>query len=196
MQCLVNTVDESELPSQAITVFAWSSKKCGCTLSWWKVIHFLLTNSRWFSLSAAFIWPTWEQFLLELTIWFSRSSFIIEDWLSSNSTIYTTSPSLDEDWPLVWLLLVHFACSMISSVPHYCIAYIFFIAHHDLFKNGTFLLHLSRELHLEIWSRRFFFPLMWNPNIKAINIPKLVQMILSAWFGYFEYVSHLLHGIM
>ena len=27
VQCLVNTVDESELPSQAVTVFAWSSKK-------------------------------------------------------------------------------------------------------------------------------------------------------------------------
>ena len=27
MQCLVNTVDESELPSQGVTVFAWSSKK-------------------------------------------------------------------------------------------------------------------------------------------------------------------------
>ena len=27
VQCLVNTADESELPSQAVTVFAWSSKK-------------------------------------------------------------------------------------------------------------------------------------------------------------------------
>ena len=27
MQRLVNTADESELPSQAVTVFAWSSKK-------------------------------------------------------------------------------------------------------------------------------------------------------------------------
>ena len=27
MQCLVNMVDESELPSQAAAVFAWSSKK-------------------------------------------------------------------------------------------------------------------------------------------------------------------------
>ena len=25
--CLVNTADESELPSQTVTVFAWSSKK-------------------------------------------------------------------------------------------------------------------------------------------------------------------------
>ena len=27
MQCLVNMADESELPSQAVTVFAWSSQK-------------------------------------------------------------------------------------------------------------------------------------------------------------------------
>ena len=27
VQCLVNTEDELELPSQAVTVFAWSSKK-------------------------------------------------------------------------------------------------------------------------------------------------------------------------
>ena len=27
MQYLVNTVDVSELPSEAVTVFAWSSKK-------------------------------------------------------------------------------------------------------------------------------------------------------------------------
>ena len=28
--------------------------------------------------------------------------------LPPNSTIYTTSPSLDEDWALVWLVMVHF----------------------------------------------------------------------------------------
>ena len=36
---------------------------------------------------------------------------------------------------------------------------------------------------------------MWNPNIKAINITKLVQMIFSAWFGYFEYVGYLPRGM-
>ena len=36
---------------------------------------------------------------------------------------------------------------------------------------------------------------MWNPNIKAINITKLVQIIFNAWFGYFEYVGYLPHGI-
>ena len=32
---------------------------------------------------------------------------------------------------------------------------------------------------------------MWNPNIKAIHITKLVQMIFNAWFGYSEYVGDL-----
>ena len=55
--CLVNMADESELPSQVVTPFAWSSKAtCGLVLSWCKIIHFLLTNSRHFSLSAVFSW--------------------------------------------------------------------------------------------------------------------------------------------
>ena len=40
--------------------------------------------------------------------------------LPSSPTICTTSPSLHEDWPLVWLVVVHFACPTISSIPHYC----------------------------------------------------------------------------
>ena len=30
-----------------------------------------------------------------------------------------------------------------------------------------------------------------NPNVKEMNIIKLVQMIFNAWFGYFEYASYL-----
>ena len=40
------------------------------------------------------------------------------------------------------------------------------------------------------------FSLMWNPNIKVINITKLVQMIFTTWFGYSEYVGYLPCGIM
>ena len=39
--------------------FAWSSKKCVILLSWWKVMHFLLINYRWFLSSTAFSWPSW-----------------------------------------------------------------------------------------------------------------------------------------
>ena len=59
--------DESELPSQAVTVLAWSSKK-HAVLHYPDgrlCMHLLLTNSGRFSSSAAFSWSNWEQYLLE-----------------------------------------------------------------------------------------------------------------------------------
>ena len=47
---------------------------CALLLTWWKIMHFLLTNSGLFSLSAAFSWSNWEQYLLELIVWFSGRS--------------------------------------------------------------------------------------------------------------------------
>ena len=41
----------------------------------------------------------------------------------------------------------------------------------------------------------FLLPI-WNPNVKAINITKLVQMIFCAWFGYFQHVGYLFCGMM
>ena len=66
--------DESELLSQAVTVFAWSSKKH-------VVLHYLDRRLCVYSQlildafhqSAAFSWSNWEQYLLELIVWFSRS---------------------------------------------------------------------------------------------------------------------------
>ena len=55
---------------------------------------------------------------MELIIWFSGR--INNRGLPSSPTIYTTSPSLDEDQPLVWLVVVHFTCPMIPSILHYC----------------------------------------------------------------------------
>ena len=78
---------------------------------------FLLTNFSRFSSSAAFSWSNWEQYLLES---FGFPEGAHNRGLPSNPTIYTASPSLDEDRPLVWLVVVHFACPMISSVSHCC----------------------------------------------------------------------------
>ena len=47
---------------------------CGLALPWWKIMHFLLTNSGCFSSSAAFSWSNREQHLLEWIVWFSRRS--------------------------------------------------------------------------------------------------------------------------
>ena len=75
-------------------------------------MHFLLINSRCFSLSA-FSWSNWEQYLLEL-FGFPKEAHNIG--FPYNPIIYTTSLSLHEDWPLVWLVVVHFTCPTISSI--------------------------------------------------------------------------------
>ena len=72
MKCLLNMVTKSELLSQAVIVFAWSSKK-----------HMLLHYPDWRlcifcwliqdNASAAFSWSNW-MYLLELIIWFSGRS--------------------------------------------------------------------------------------------------------------------------
>ena len=35
---------------------------------------------------------------------------------------------------------------------------------------------------------------MWNPNVKEINLAKLVQIIFNTWVGYSGYVGYLLCG--
>ena len=108
-------------------------------------MHFLLTNSRHFLSNAAFSGSTGSS-----TCWNSLLGFpegAHNRGLSSNPTIYTISPSLDEDWPLMLLVVVHFTCPMISSISsHVTIC----------FKNGLFSLCSSTESHAEIWSRRVF----------------------------------------
>ena len=71
--------------------------------------------------------------------------------LPSNPTIHTTSP-LDEDQSLVWLVVVHFACPMISCLPHYCKLSTFHCPSQFIFKMEHFL-WLSREPCAEIQSR-------------------------------------------
>ena len=65
------------------------------------------------------------------------------------------------------------------------------------FKSEMFSLRLNGESRAEVRSRRSHpTPATWNPNIKVINIIKLMQMIFNAWFGYFEFVGYLPHVIM
>lgn len=64
-------LQESELPSQAITALAGQLWNMCLVLSWWKIIHFLLTNSECFSSYAAFKLSNWEQYL-ELIVWFPK----------------------------------------------------------------------------------------------------------------------------
>ena len=60
----------------------------------------------------------------------------------------------------MWLGVVHFSCLMISSTANYCTNIHISLPTTIHFKNGMFSPCLSRELHEEIWSRRFFFFLL------------------------------------
>ena len=119
MQCLVNTADETEHPSQVVTVFSWSLKT-----------HVVLgyPDGR-LCVFCLLILDAFHQVLLSVgligssTCW--NKSFALPEGahkrgLSSNPTTYTTSPSLDGDQTLVWLTAVHFICPTSSSVPPYC----------------------------------------------------------------------------
>ena len=92
-------------------------------------MRFLSTNSRLFSLST-FIWSNWER-----TCWNQSFCFLEgahDRGFPSNFTVYTASPSLDEDWSLVCLVVLHFACPTI--LPLRIIAqYPLFISCHNLF---------------------------------------------------------------
>ena len=48
---------------------------CGLALSWWRIMHFLLTNSGSFSLSVAFSWSTFFSILMHLFC-----SLLISTW--------------------------------------------------------------------------------------------------------------------
>ena len=53
-------------------------KKTHVTLSWGKIMHFLLINSGHFSWSATFSQSNWKQYLLEFIVWFSWKDFLLE----------------------------------------------------------------------------------------------------------------------
>ena len=84
---------------------------------------------------------------------------------------------------------------MITSIPRYCTV-------STLHRQSQFVLKMKRlhyvsvENHMREYCQGFFHLILWNLNIKAINITKLVQMIFKAWLGSFEYVGYLLRGIM
>ena len=78
----------------------------------------------------------------------------------------------------MWLVVVHFACSSKSSIPDYCIVSTFHCPSKFDLKTVMFQQRIACRNTVKV-----FFPLMWNPN-KVSNIIKLMQMIFSAWFGY------------
>ena len=70
--------------------------------------------------------------------------------------IYTTSPSLDEDQTLVWLVVVHFACPTISSIPYYCTVSTFHRPSQFVLKTECFC-YVSVENHMRKYGQEGFF---------------------------------------
>ena len=117
------------------------------------------------------------------------------EWLAlslSNTITYTPSPPLDEEWPLVWLVVIHFTCLKISFIPHYCTVSTFHHSSQFVLKTESF--HYRFACRNVI--KKVFLPTYVEPKLNAINITKLVQMIFNSWFGYFEHVTYLLCDIM
>ena len=83
-----------------------------------ETMHFLLTNSGHSSSSAALSWSNWEQFLLELIVWFPRRSSSQRIPLQSHhthNTIFLGRRRLWCDW--WWFISL---APTISSISHYC----------------------------------------------------------------------------
>ena len=122
-------------------------------------MRFLLTNSGCFSSSAAFRWSNWEQYLLDL-LGFPEGAHNRE--LPSNPTIYTRSPSLDEDQSFGVVGAGSFCLSpvLFHSTLLYSIHFSLPITIH--FKNGTLSLYFSKDSHVKIQSRRFFCFCLFN----------------------------------
>ena len=110
--------------------------------------------------------------------------------IPSNLTIYTKSP-------FGWRSASGVVGGSFFLLPHDLFhSTLLYIIYFSLpitvcFKNGTFLLHLSRELHVEI---RFEKKKVFLLNVCGTQTQtKLVQMIFNASFGYSEYGSYLRH---
>ena len=131
VQSLVNTMGESELPSQVVTTsFSLIIKEtCSLALSFWKVMHFLLPNSGCLSWSSAFSWSNWESYLFGINHLVFQKELIIEDSISIPPY---THHLLYQDQPLVRLVVVYFTC-LRSLLFHIIVQYPLFIICHNLF---------------------------------------------------------------
>ena len=146
-------VNESELPNQAVSFCLVITETGRLTLSWWKTTCFLLTNSGYFSLSAAYSWSNWEQYLLELIVWFSGRVIRI---ISHN---YLPVPPYIQHHLLqtkagLWYVCWWFISLVPWSLPfHIIVQYPLFITHHNLFlKRNVFIM--------------FKYKIMWGIMIK------------------------------
>lgn len=153
----MNTTDESKLPSQPVTFFVWSSKKHVilyyhdarlCIFCW------LIPDAFHY---AAFSWWNWA-LLVGIHHLVFQKELMIEDSLP-NSIIYTTSPLMKTGFCCGWWWFICRPHRLFHPF-HLIVQYPLCVACHNLFQNwNIFLLYLSEEWHVEIWSSKcsFFF---------------------------------------
>ena len=85
--------------------------------------------------------------------------------LPYNSTVYIISPCLDEDWPLVWLVVVPFASPVISSFSHDCTVSSFHYKSQNCFKNRKFFTMFQQRMAYRNRNKNFclfFFLFLLN----------------------------------
>ena len=101
VQCLVNVINESQPPSQVVTVFVWCSRKQRKQM----ILHY--PDGRWW----VFCWLIPDAFhwgLISVGLNGSSTCWNETFGLAHHRgcpSIDTTLPFLDEDWPLVWLVV-------------------------------------------------------------------------------------------
>ena len=148
----MNLADESELFSQGVKQFLPGHQRniWSCVILVEDYPHFLLTNSG----ALLSVGPTGS-----CTCWDSSFSFpegTHYRGLSFNPTTHTTSPALDEDRLLGWLMGGSFHLS--QDLFHSTLLYSIHFHHPSQFvlKVNNFVTFKYRESHAEIRSRRFF----------------------------------------
>ena len=122
--------------------------------------------------------------------WNKLRSFLEETHnrgLPSNPIMYTTSHSLDESWPLVWLVIVHlpydlFHTTLLYSTTFHCLSQFF---------------HYIEENCWGIWSRRSIFCLIYvEPKYQSDYHKQARTNDFQCFIWIFAYVSYLQRGIM
>ena len=194
VQYLVNMTDESELPSQATTVFTWWSKAHAvlsyfdgrlCVFCWLilEVFHRVLLSVGLIGSSTC-----WNEVSGFSEIAHTRGLF--QSHHVHNITFF--------GWRLLafgMVGVVLLARPEISSIPHYCSVSTFHHLSEFVLKVECFHYVEVKNCMWKYGQEDFFSQLIWNPGFKVINITKLVQMVLNVWFGYFKLVGYLPHGM-
>ena len=140
-------------PAKVLNSFCLVIKETsGLVLSWWRIIPIFC----WLTLERCF------QLVQPGAVLVGIKSFSFPEGthyrgLSFNPTTYTTSPALDEDRLLGWLMGGSFHLS--QDLFHSTLLYSIHFHHPSQFvlKVNNFVMFKYRESHAEIRSRRFFF---------------------------------------